>query len=262
MTTGRIATTTSVAILVIVLGAWQLVTGQGLVSDRLLPSPVQVAGALATLLQRGYFWDEFWSTLSVIGGGFALSAAAGFVLALLLSLSDFVRKGLYPVVVALDVIPKVTLIPVIVVTFGFGQTSRIIVVLISAFFPVFISTLSAMTDADPSGNALLRSMGASRLQQLRMYRIPQGLPAIFAGVKVSLTVSFIAGVVAELLIRNQGMGYLIIQFRQQLQVDNVFAVTIAIGLLGMALFFLMESVERRLVFWSDADRRGLDAVPL
>jgi len=262
MSQDRLAGLLAAALLFVLLGAWQLVADLDLVSGRLLPSPTEVVAAFVALLQRSYFWDELWGTLSVIVGGFIGTAAIGFLLAIGLSMFEFVRRALYPVVVAGDVIPKITLIPVIIVTFGFGQTSRFIIVVISAFFPVFISSLTALTSADQAGDDLLRSMGASRAQRFRYHRIPQGLPGIFAGLKISLTVSFIVGVVAELLIRNEGLGYLINQFREQLQIDFVFAVTVTIGALGVLLFFLMEWLERRVVFWSDTRTLGSDRVPL
>jgi NitT/TauT family transport system permease protein len=214
-----------------------------------LASPTEVIAALGQLLTRGYFWENLWATVQVIGFGFLVAASSAVVVAIAISLSSFVRRGVYPVVVAIDVIPKITLVPLLLVTFGFGKSSRIIVVVLAAFFPVFLATLSALMAADREGRSLLTSLGANRMQHLRLHQLPAGLPAIFAGLKISLTVSFIAGVLSELYVRQDGLGYLITQFRATLQIDLVFAVTIVVGLLGMALFFAMEGIERRVVFW-------------
>ena len=251
----------SLILLLVVLGGWQLACELDVLSQRLIPSPSAVASGLVELVQRGYFWEQLWSTVRVIGGGFLVTSAVGFLIAIALSMSEFARRGLYPVVVGGDLIPKVTLIPVIVIMFGYGSTSRWVVVIVSAFFPVFVSTLTAMASADQGGDHLLRSLRANRIQRLVLHRIPQGLPTIFAGLKISLTVSFIGGVTAELLIRNEGLGYLIQQFRHTLNVDLVFAVTIVVAVLGALMFWVLELIERRLVFWNRDPGRA-DAVPL
>jgi len=261
MKENRLVPLLSIAFLLVVLGAWQLAVELSLFSHRLVASPTEVASGLVTLVQKAYFWEQLWSTLKVIGGGFLVTSGFGFLLGVLLSMSEFVRKGLYPVVVAGDLVPKVTLIPIILIMFGYGSTSRFVVVVISAFFPVFLSTLIAMGNADEAGDKLLRSLRANRLQRLVLHRIPQGLPTIFAGLKISLTVSFIGGLAAELLIRNEGLGYLITQFRGSLHIELVFAVTIVIGALGALMFWVLEQVERRLVFWNRG-QGATDSVPL
>jgi NitT/TauT family transport system permease protein len=212
------------------------------------------------LISRPYFYENLWKTLSVIGLGFILASASAAILAIGMSLSPWVRRGVYPVIVAGNVVPKVALIPLIIVTVGFGSNARIIVVIMSAFFPVFLNTLAAMIDADLEGEKLLTSLGASRWQQMRMHKLPAGLPSIFAGLKVSLTVAFIAGVLSELLIRREGLGYLITVYRATIQVDMVFAVTVTVGLIGMAIYFGMEWLERHLVFWKNSQQS--DSTPL
>jgi len=257
----RVSRWWSLVLLVPLVALWEVVARLGWVSDRLLPSPSEVADAWISLLARGYFWDHLWSTLRVIVGGFLMASAAGALLAIVINMSSFIRRGVYPVIVAADVVPKIALIPLIIVTFGFGTTSRLIIVVTGSFFPVFLNTLTALANADRDGEMLLRSLGANKFQHLRMHKLPAGLPTIFAGLKISLTVAFIAGILAELLIRNEGLGYLITQYRSILRIDLVFAVTITVALIGMGLFFVMEWAERRIVFWVDT-RHDVDAMPL
>ena len=257
----RISRWWSLVLLVPLVALWEVVARLGWVSDRLLPSPIEVADGWTSLLARGYFWEHLWSTLRVIVGGFLLASAAGALLAIVINTSSFVRRGVYPVIVAGDVIPKIALIPLIIVTFGFGTTSRLIIVVTGSFFPVFLNTLTALGNADTEGEMLLRSLGANKLQHLRMHKIPAGLQTIFAGLKISLTVAFIAGILAELLIRNEGLGYLITQFSSIVRIDLVFAVTITVALMGMGLFLAMEWAERRIVFWVDHGH-DVDAMPL
>ena len=254
------ATLLSVGVLLAILGVWELAAQQDWLSDNILVGPTEILDAFSRLVTRAYFWDNLWATLWVIFAGFVLASISAIVLAVGMSLSAWIRRGVYPVVVLGNVVPKVALIPLIIVTVGFGANARIIVVIMSAFFPVFLNTLAAMIDADVEGEKLLTSLGANRFQHLRLHKLPAGLPSIFAGLKVSLTVAFIAGVLSELLIRREGLGYLITVFRATLSVDMVFAVTVTVGLIGMAIFFGMEWLERHVVFWKNSQQN--DSTPL
>lgn len=236
-------------LLVALLATWEAAARLNVVADLLLAAPTEVLGAFGVLVRRGYFYENLWKTLQVIVFGFTISAASAVLLAVAINFSRFVRRAVYPVVVAVDVVPKVALIPLLVVTFGFGQTSRLIVVILAAFFPVFLATVTALTNADREGRMLLASLGATRRQHLTLHQLPAGLPTIFSGMKISMTVSFIAGILSELYVRQAGLGYLITLFRSTLNTDLVFAVTIVVGLLGMSMFALMEWLEQRIVFW-------------
>ncbi|MGY1706740.1 ABC transporter permease [Geodermatophilus sp. SYSU D00697] len=255
---GRIGATrssaaASVVLLVAVLATWEAVCRLGWISARTLPPPSEVAVALADLLTQRFFYENVLSTLRVIAVGFLLATAIGFLTALPLALSEFARRAVYPLVVALDVIPKVTLIPLFIIAFGFGTTSKLVIVAATTFFPVFLSTLSGLVGVDRNGVRLLRSMGAGRWQVFRMYALPAAAPQVFAGVKISITVAFIAAVISEFMIRNEGLGHLVTSFRSALQVDYVLAATVAVAAIGAALYFVTEALERWLVFWASAD---------
>lgn len=123
-----------------------------------------------------------------------------------------------------------------------------IIVVLVALFPVFLNTLTAIRGASTDRGRLMRSLGASRLQRLRMHLLPEGAPTILAGIKLSLTIAFIATILAEFLIRRDGLGYLVTSFQVSLSTPMMFATTASVAGLGMLFFVAIERVERRLVF--------------
>lgn len=243
----------SLALLGALVAVWELVTRAGAISPRVLPSFSDTAAAFVDLLTMPFFYENVASTLKVIFFGLAIAIAAGAFAAVLLAVSGFLRRAFYPLVVTLDVIPKVTLVPLFVIVFGFGETSKVVVVASTTFFPVFIATLSGLRAVDESGRRLMRSMGASRWQIFAMYEFKHALPAIFAGIRISTSVAFIAAVISEFLIRNAGLGHLITSFRNSLQVDYMLASTVGVALIGSALYFGTGWLERRVVFWVEPD---------
>ena len=240
-------------LLPVVLFAWHLAAVADLASDRLLPTPVDVGRSLVELVQEGYFYDNLWVTLRVVFVGMFFSLLFGIGLAAVLGMTPLLRSGVYPYIVTLNIIPKVALVPLLTITLGFDAGSRTIIVILVAFFPVFLNTLTAIGDADPDRDRLLESLGASRWQRLRMHRFPEGAPAILAGAKLSLTVAFIVAIVAELFILRDGLAYLITTAKITLNTPMMFAVTLTVGVVGAAFYLLADWLERRIVFWERDD---------
>lgn len=238
-----------VVLLPVALAMWHLAAHFDLASDRLLPTPREVALALAELVRRGYFYENLWVTLRVVAIGTTFSLVIGVGLAAILGMFPLLRDGVYPYIVVLNVVPKVALVPLLTVALGFSAQSRTIIVVLVAFFPVFLNTLTAVGNPRGDRDRLMHSLGASRWQQLRMHRLPEGARAIFAGVKLSLTIAFIATVLAEFLIRRDGLAYLITTFGITLNTPMMYAVTIAVGAIGTAFYLAAEWLERRVVFW-------------
>ena len=241
-------------LLVALLSLWQLAAALDLASDRLLAGPVDVGDALAQLLRRGYFYENLWATLRVIGLGMGIALVGGVGLALAIGSVPVVRDGFYPFVVALNVLPKVALVPLITISMGYSYNSRVVVVVLAAFFPMFINTLAALREAQEERDRLMRSLGATRWQRIRMHVLPEGAPVIFAGIKLSLTVAFISAILAELLIQRDGLAYLITAFRITLNTEMMYAVTVAVAGLGMVMYLAVDRLERWIVHWEPSDR--------
>ncbi|HMG40415.1 MAG TPA: ABC transporter permease [Acidimicrobiales bacterium] len=241
-------------LLVTLLGLWQLAAALDVASDRLLTGPHEVGNALLLLLGRGYFYENLWATLRVIGLGMGIALAGGVGLALAIGMVPLVRDGVYPFVVALNILPKVALVPLITISMGYSYNSRIVVVVLAAFFPMFINTLVALREAQEPRDRLMRSLGATRRQRLRMHVLPEGAPVIFAGIKLSLTVAFISAILAEFLIQRDGLAYLITAFRIAMNTEMMYAVTVAVAGLGMVMYLAVDRLERWIVHWEPSDR--------
>lgn len=236
----------------LLLLAWEVASATNLASDRLLPSLVDVVASIPALVTEGSsrFWYHLGITLAEVGIGYASAVTVGLLVGTLVALSPTVRGVLYPLVVVFEVIPKVALTPLLIVGLGFGISSKAAVAGLLSFFPIFINTMSGLDYADKDGDVLLRSLGAGPLKRLRYFGAPRALPSIFAGLKVGLTMAFIGAIVAELLTLQSGLGFLINTFKGQLRLGYAYAATLLVALLGTGLFFAMELVERRIVFWS------------
>jgi NitT/TauT family transport system permease protein len=242
------------AFLVSLLALWQLAAAVDVASDRLLVGPIEVGGALVQLLGRGYFYENLWATLRVIGLGMGIALVTGIGLALAVGTVPVVRDGVYPYLVALNVLPKVALVPLITISMGYSYNSRVVVVVLAAFFPMFINTLVALQEAQEPRDRLMRSLGATRRQRLRMHVLPEGAPVIFAGIKLSLTIAFIAAILAEFFIQRDGLAYLITAFRITLNTEMMYAVTVAVAVLGIVMYFAVERLERWIIYWEPSDR--------
>jgi NitT/TauT family transport system permease protein len=240
-------------LLIVLLAVWELIGFFEIIGPRVFPKPSLVFPAIVDVVQKDYFLRHFSATMYQIGVGYLYAVVLGVVLGVVLAYNSFLRSAIMPLVIVLEVIPKVALIPLIIVYFGYDEQSKIVVVTLIAFFPIFLNTLSGLSELDPEGTKLLRSLGANPLQHFRMHRLPVALPAIFAGLRIGLTLAFIGAIVAELLTKNKGLGYLLLSFSYQLLVDYVFAITIILAILGASMFLLVEFIERKVVFWHNDD---------
>lgn len=239
--------------------AWELSARVDLASDRVLPSLTEVVSGIPHVITdpSARFTHHLGITLSEVGLGYAGAVTAGLLVGALVAASGTLRRVLYPLVVMFEVIPKVALTPLLIVGLGFGISSKAAVAGLLAFFPVFINTMSGLDYPGKDGDVLLRSMGAGALRRLRHFGVPRALPSIFAGLKVGLTMAFIGAIVAELLTLQSGLGFLMNSFKGQLRIDYAYAATLLVAVLGTLLFFAMEQVERRIVFWSRHSRPDL-----
>lgn len=241
---------------VVIVALWIVIAAFDLISERLLPDPRDVLASLWQLLNRAYFWENLWVTLRVVVVAMVISSVAGIALAGAIATVPTVRDGVYSFVAGLNILPKVALVPLLTVTLGSNSRSRVVVVVLVAFFPVFMNALTAIREANVDRRRLMRSLGASRLQQLRLHLIPEGAPTIFAGLKLSLTIAFLGTILTEFLIRRDGLAYLITSFQATLNTSMVYATTILIAAIGVVSYQGIERAERRIVFWVDDEIRG------
>jgi NitT/TauT family transport system permease protein len=220
----------------------------------LVPAPSAVAAALAAGLASQLYLAHFWVTLSEALAGFLIAAVAGIVTGAVIAQFRLVEQTLYPYLVALQTLPKIAIAPLIIVWFGFGITSKIVIAAMVSFFPVLVNVIVGLKTVDKGKLDLMRSLNASRWQTFRMVKLPNALPFVFAGLDVAIVFSVLGAIVGEFVGAQRGLGNLILQFNFTLDIAAVFAVLILLSVLGVSLHLLMQALQRRLVFWAEPER--------
>lgn len=241
----------SALVFVLFLGAWELIVRLGLVHRIILPPPGEVGAAFWEFVRAEVFAVNAGLTLMEIVVGFAIGSAAGFGLGLLHTLSPTARAALYPYVVLFQATPRIVFAPIIITWFGFGPESKIVQAALGSVFAVFINTVLGLTLLEEDGLRLMRSLTANRWQVFAKLRLPAALPSVFAGLKIALTFAMIGAIVSEMVAAEYGLGLLLTEYQNRLEIAEMFAVIVTISLIGLALFLLIDRIDRKVVFWHE-----------
>ncbi len=242
----------AVAALLVLLGIWELYVAASGVSSLVLPSPVDVVRALVD--DRGTLWHNLKPTAVEIFLGVMLSIVAGLLVAVALHFSGVVRHAFYPLLVASQTIPIVVLAPLLVIWLGFGLLPRLVVIGLVCFFPVLVSTLSALEAIDPDLIKLMRTFDAGRLQTFWRVEFPSALPGLFTGAKLAAVFSVIAAVLAEQAGSSSGLGYLLLITVNNLELAEAFATVFVLAAFAILIFALLTLAERRALPWIHRQR--------
>ncbi|MGE0214320.1 ABC transporter permease [Mycolicibacterium sp.] len=236
-------------VLVGMLVLWEAAVRLGVANPVIIPPPTEVAVRLVDLSGEAFFWQATATTMTETLVGFLIGSVVAWALGTWVGIVDLARKALYPLLVAVQIMPRVALAPVFLTWFGFGITSKIVMAATICFFPVFINVVVGLETVDRDARTLMRSLGATRMQAYRMLSLPSSMPLLFAGLKTAMTLALIGAIVAEFVGASEGMGVLISTFNFQLDVASAFAVIIALMFAGLALYAVVDIADRRLVFW-------------
>jgi len=244
-------------LLVIGLGiaAWEIGVRVNDTPRWFLPRPSDVARELVE--SRALLWRHTWTTLQEMLLGLGLAILLGVGLAMALAGSRLIERSLYPLLVASQAVPIIALAPILLIWFGYGLTPKVIVVVLTCFFPIVVAMTDGLRAADRDAIALLRSMGAGRGQIMRIVRFPAALPSLFSGVRIAAAWSVIGAIVGEWVGASQGLGYLMTRSQSQFQTPRLYAAVLIAALLGIALFALVALVERLALPWRRVERRDV-----
>jgi NitT/TauT family transport system permease protein len=221
---------------------------------RLFSVPVWLLPPPSKVLMEGYeilsiLPAHVMATLYAVLGGFVLSIAVGMPLAVMITYSPVLRRLIYPLILALQSVPKVAIAPILLLWVGYGLKSGIVVAATVAFFPVVISTAAGLESIDQELLELTRSLDSSSLKVFLKVRLPWAMPHVFSGLKVAITLAVIGAIVAEFIGADTGLGYLILTNSGALKTSVVFFVLLILSLLGIALFYAVEAIERAVCPW-------------
>lgn len=226
---------------------WEISVHVFRVHEYILPPPSQVMSALV----------RNWQPVLTSAGTTSLEIVAGYVLAIVVSIplaigivfSRAMEETVYPVVVFLQIIPKIAVAPLFIIWFGFGFTPKLLLVFLLSFFPIVVSSIAGFKSIDPEIMDFARSTGAGGLRLFAKIRLPHALPEIFTGLKVGAALSATAAVVAEFVASDRGLGYLLLQYNGDLDTPMVFATIILLSLIGLAIYYAVEFIERCAIPW-------------
>ena len=233
--------------------AWQIVVDAFHVPKYLLPSPLVILhDGIAT-------WKELAINTGVTSYetllGFLLSIVIGVPLAIALAASKAFERTFYPLIVATQAVPKVSVAPLLLIWFGYGLRPKIIIVVLVTFFPIVINSVVGLKSLSHNMHNLARSMGATSLQVFWRFQLPNALPGIFAGLKVASLLAIIGAVVAEFVGADSGLGYVIMNATADINVPHQFSAIVLLSLMGIVFFALIERIEKFCLPWHISLRR-------
>lgn len=233
----------SIAAVAVLLILWQTVCVLGLVPGYMLPSPVEVVRAFAGELPL--LWENSLVTLQEAFLGLILGVGVGFLAAVLMDAFEILYKAFYPLLILTQTVPSVAIAPLLVLWFGYGMTPKIILIVISTFFPVAVGLLDGFRSADRDAIGLLRSMGANRLQIFCHIKFPTALPQLFSGLRIAAAYSVVGAVISEWLGGFGGLGVYMTRVKKAFAFDKMFAVIFLISGISLALMALVEFAEKK-----------------
>jgi ABC-type nitrate/sulfonate/bicarbonate transport system permease component len=234
---------------IVFLLVWEAVVRLGWLDARFVPPPSAVVARFVDLVQTGVLWTDVSITLFRVAAGYTLGVLPGIAIGLLMAMFKPLRYVLDPLVAAIFPIPKIALMPLLLLAFGIGEMSKVVLVAIATFFPVLISTYAGAANIENIYLDAAKNFGANAGMMFREVVFFGALPQIFAGLRLALGTSFLVIVAAEFVSADTGIGQLIWSSWQVLQVDRMFVGIVLIGVLGVVSTSILQEIERRLLPW-------------
>lgn len=240
----------------LLIGVWQLVCSLEIVPGFMLPSPVAVAKAL--IEDFGLLMKHTKTTLLEALFGLAIGVAIGFLLAVMMDSFRLLRKITYPLLVISQTIPTVAIAPLLVLWFGYEMLPKVVLIVLTTFFPIAIGLYEGFSSCDRDCINLLRSMGAGRLQIFGYVKIPASITPFFSALKISASYSIVGAVISEWLGGFEGLGVYMTRVKKAYQYDKMFAVIILISLLSLILMGIISFAHKKLTPWERTTKKGED----
>ena len=227
---------------------WQIACVAFDVPDIILPKPSRIFTVFVARFDilLAFCWDTLWTTVI----GFLLAIAGGLLLGLAIGASPFVYSGLYPLLIAFNAVPKVAIVPILMIWVGIGALPAIITAFVISFFPIVVNVATGLATIEPEMRDVLRSLGATQTEILVKVGIPRAMPYLFASLKVAITLAFIGSVISETVGGNRGIGFLMLSASARNDAPTTFAGLFAIAIMGVMMYAVCALVEKRMTRWA------------
>ncbi|HKD74448.1 MAG TPA: ABC transporter permease, partial [Ktedonobacterales bacterium] len=227
---------------------WQLCVDAFNIQSFILPAPSAIFAA-------AWQWqwpilDNAWQTFMETSIGFLLAIVVGLFAGIAIGSSSLVYDGLYPALIGFNTIPKVAVVPILVIWFGIGTVPAIITAFLLSFFPILVNVATGIATVEPELQDVLRALGASRWQVITKVGLPRSMPYFFASLKVAITVAFVGSIVAETVAANKGIGNFMLVASSRFEVPLAFAGLLVTSVMGIGLYVVASAIERRMTAWA------------
>ncbi len=233
---------------------WQLAVVALRIQEFVLPAPSAIF--VAGWQWHGPILENAWQTFVTTAIGFAAAIVFGLVMGVAIGSSTLVYDGLYPALIGFNTIPKVAVVPILIIWFGIGSIPAIITAFLLSFFPILVNVATGIATVEPELQDVLRALGASRWQIIKKVGLPRSMPYFFASLKVAITVAFVGSIVAETVGSNKGIGNLMLVASSRFEVPLAFAGLLVTGVMGILMYAVAGFIERRMTGW--ATRGGVE----
>jgi NitT/TauT family transport system permease protein len=233
---------------------WQvLVTGLQ-IEPFVLPAPTAIFAA-------GWQWhgpilDNAWQTFMTTAIGFGFAIVFGLFAGVAIGSSSLIYDGFYPALIGFNTIPKVAVVPILIIWFGIGTIPAIITAFLLSFFPILVNVATGIATVEPELQDVLRALGASKWQIIKKVGLPRSMPYFFASLKVAITVAFVGSIVAETVGSNKGIGNFMLVASSRFEVPLAFAGLLVTGAMGILMYAVASAIEQRMTGWA---MRGNDS---
>jgi NitT/TauT family transport system permease protein len=247
----------------IILGSflvWELAVRALQVPAFVLPAPSAIADSMVK-----WWWpliDNAWQTLFTTLIGFALAIVFGLALGVAIGSSTLLYHGLYPLLIGFNSVPKVAVVPILVIWFGIGTVPAVITAFLISFFPIVVNVATGIATVEPELRDVLRALGAKPMDIIRKVGLPRAMPYFFASLKIAITVAFVGSIMAETVAANKGIGHLMILASSRFDVPLVFAGLIITGVMGVLMYGLAVAIEERTTGWAMRGQAEQNVTPL
>ena len=218
------------------------------VEEFVLPAPSAIFAAAWQ-----WHWlilENAWQTFMTTAIGFLVAIAFGLCVGIAVGSSSVVYEGFYPALIGFNTIPKVAVVPILVIWFGIGTVPAIITAFLLSFFPILVNVATGIATMEPELQDVLRALGATRWQVITKVGLPRSMPYFFASLKVAITVAFVGSIVAETVAGNKGIGYFMLVASSRFEVPLAFAALLVTGAMGIGMYAVASVIERRMTGWA------------
>ncbi|WP_417310650.1 ABC transporter permease [Devosia sp.] len=233
---------------------WELVVIISGLPHTILPAPTRVFQAIVQ------YWSPIWKnsvqTLFTTLLGFGIAVVAGMLIGLFIGWSKTIYAGLYPLMIGFNAIPKVALVPILVIWFGIGTIPAVLTAFLISFFPIVVNVATGLATIEPETEDVLRALGAKKMDIMLKVGIPRSMPYFFGSLKIAITLAFVGSVVSETVASNNGLGQMMSQAQSQFNVPLVFAGLVMLAVEGIVMYAIMAWIEKRSTKWAHRSTMG------